>query len=298
MSKRIGIVGGGIIGLTTAEVIRRRFVDAEINIFDQDMIGRGASSYSVGLSFPFARSQQVRDLIHPLDEDWPELLMGVDNVQELYRPLSFVGLSGKGRSAETLSGFLPGAAQNEDIAPSFREHLGFGNANFGFETVSAADCFWGDVGNICQVIAKRLRQSPNVSLYEATEIVNLNANASRPVFRDQRGAMHEFDFVVIAIGPYTFSGPFSGMSDLLGLRTKRIVALHIDSPPPSDAPIVFYHDADAFILPQPEARRWLYSFTCDDWDVQPDRGYCEFPMKISIRQMEYCVNSRPLSSIR
>jgi glycine/D-amino acid oxidase-like deaminating enzyme len=49
-----------------------------------------------------------------------------------------------------------------------------------------------------------------------------------------------------------------------------VVALYIDSPPAGSDPVVIFEDEDAFLMPVPERGAWLFSYTCREWDVDPD----------------------------
>jgi glycine/D-amino acid oxidase-like deaminating enzyme len=56
----------------------------------------------------------------------------------------------------------------------------------------------------------------------------------------------------------------------LEIRVKKVVAFHIHKKPPENARAIFYPDYDAFLLPVKESGNWVFSYTCDHWDVKPD----------------------------
>ncbi len=56
----------------------------------------------------------------------------------------------------------------------------------------------------------------------------------------------------------------------LRLRIKKIVALHVDLGPDADAGLAVFADDDAFLLPIAEHGYQLFSYTRDEWDVDPD----------------------------
>lgn len=269
MAKNIAIVGGGIIGLTTASLIVQHRPDALVSVFDQDMAGHATSFYSVGLGFPFARSERVAELLSPPERDWPELIDDFGINSRLLQTLDFIGLSDPSKIKGVLSAFDRGTAKLEPDVAWPQRYLGLSAEAGRFAALRSDRCYWGDVAGICDALSRWLRQSGRAQLHEATRIVTLNNDGLRPTLEDERGKVRAFDAVVLALGPFAVSGPFAVLAKNFGLRTKKVVALHINSPPPQGAPVVFYHDEDAFVLPQPQLQRWLFSFTCEEWDVPP-----------------------------
>jgi hypothetical protein len=51
---------------------------------------------------------------------------------------------------------------------------------------------------------------------------------------------------------------------------KKIVALHIEEPPTERDGAIVFQEEDAFLLPYRHRGHWLFSYTCDEWDVDPD----------------------------
>jgi glycine/D-amino acid oxidase-like deaminating enzyme len=54
------------------------------------------------------------------------------------------------------------------------------------------------------------------------------------------------------------------------MRVKRIVALHVARPATSADEVILFDSDDAFLLPLPHRGHWLFSYTCREWDVDPD----------------------------
>ncbi|PZQ93150.1 MAG: hypothetical protein DI539_31865 [Flavobacterium psychrophilum] len=50
---------------------------------------------------------------------------------------------------------------------------------------------------------------------------------------------------------------------------KKVVALHIDHPVSLNDPVICFLDDDAFLLPQPQYNRYLFSFYCNDCNTNP-----------------------------
>jgi glycine/D-amino acid oxidase-like deaminating enzyme len=76
---------------------------------------------------------------------------------------------------------------------------------------------------------------------------------------------------VLAPGPWLAAPAWRDRLARLDVRVKKVVALHIEQPPAAGDGVVVFHDEDAFLLPLHEQRRWLFSYTSQVWDVEPDR---------------------------
>jgi glycine/D-amino acid oxidase-like deaminating enzyme len=78
------------------------------------------------------------------------------------------------------------------------------------------------------------------------------------------------DRVLLAPGPWLHDAAFRDLVAPLGLRIKKVVALHIERRPEPGARAVYFQDDDAFLLPLAHRGHWLFSYTCTEWDVDPD----------------------------
>jgi D-arginine dehydrogenase len=75
---------------------------------------------------------------------------------------------------------------------------------------------------------------------------------------------------VLAPGPWIHDPAWSHLVAPLGLRVKKVVALHVEQRPPAGAGAVVFPEDDAFLLPLRNRGHWLYSYTCHEWDLDPD----------------------------
>jgi glycine/D-amino acid oxidase-like deaminating enzyme len=76
--------------------------------------------------------------------------------------------------------------------------------------------------------------------------------------------------VVIAIGPWITTSRWQPFASRLGVRVKKVVAMHLDIRPRADDPVVLLMEDDAFLLPDVEGDRYLFSFASQEWDCPPD----------------------------
>jgi len=75
---------------------------------------------------------------------------------------------------------------------------------------------------------------------------------------------------VIATGPWLTTGPGGAFSKAAGIRIKKVAAMHIEYCPSREAPVLYFAESDAFLLPLQEQRKLLLSFTAQEWDCLPD----------------------------
>jgi glycine/D-amino acid oxidase-like deaminating enzyme len=76
--------------------------------------------------------------------------------------------------------------------------------------------------------------------------------------------------VLIAIGPWLTDGVGGSLAKALGVRTKKVAALHVLRRPAPDSPVFYFFDEDAFLLPAADRGEWILSFTSREWDCEPD----------------------------
>jgi glycine/D-amino acid oxidase-like deaminating enzyme len=74
--------------------------------------------------------------------------------------------------------------------------------------------------------------------------------------------------LALATGPWAIAGAPPEV------RSKRVAACHLEVPPTDNAPVVLFGDHDAFLLPLPNEKRWLFSFASPIWDVAPESSHC------------------------
>jgi D-arginine dehydrogenase len=78
------------------------------------------------------------------------------------------------------------------------------------------------------------------------------------------------DRVVLAPGPWVAAPAWRALVEPLGIRVKKVVALHLAGEPDAGDHSIVFHDEDAFLLPMAHRGDWLFSYTCQEWDVDPD----------------------------
>jgi glycine/D-amino acid oxidase-like deaminating enzyme len=109
-----------------------------------------------------------------------------------------------------------------------------------------------------------------VQCWEGTEVTTMESEPGgiRLAMADGRELLAAR--VVVAVGPWITTGRWQTYADRLGLRVKKVVAMHLDIRPRADDPVVLLTADDAFLLPDVDGDRYLFSFASQEWDCLPD----------------------------
>jgi glycine/D-amino acid oxidase-like deaminating enzyme len=125
-----------------------------------------------------------------------------------------------------------------------------------------------DVPALVQEIAAELRGLSRVQ--EGARVLEIDTSARGVAVRLSTGEELRVDRVVLAPGPWLHHAPFAGFVPVGTARVKKVVAMHLAVAPRANDPAVALHDEDAFLLPLWWRGHWLFSYTCDEWDVNPE----------------------------
>ncbi|KUN00497.1 FAD-dependent oxidoreductase [Streptomyces yokosukanensis] len=272
----VAIVGAGILGCVTARETLARFPGASIAVIERDAVAAGASRRSAGLHFPRGSSAAVRAMAEhseryyrTLKEEDPALpIFGLDTTV-------VAATAGADRLAEH---YLPGTLHRTDRlphGPAGRVHLPEGSGAWQVDGGQYAD-----VHALTQCLAAQLR--PAVRFLEGTRVVTVDSRPDGVGLALSSGATLTASKVLLAPGPWLKETAWQPWTAGLGLRVKKVVALHVERRPrPTDGAVVF-EDDDAFLLPVHHRGHWLFSYTCAQWDVRPDgTDHCLTPVELA-----------------
>ena len=161
-------------------------------------------------------------------------------------------------------GYLPDLAEPTQVAHATGE-----NAPGGWPAWRIGGCHYADVYGVTQAIAELVR--PAVRFAEAVAVTGLTIGRGGVTVHCGTGEHLTADQVVLAPGAWLAAPAWRDLLSPLGLRVKKIVAMHIDQrPDPADEVTLFDSD-DAFLLPVRHRGHWLFSYACTEWDVDPDQ---------------------------
>lgn len=257
----VAVIGAGVIGCMTAREILSRSPETAVAVLERDAVGTGATRRSAGLHFPRGATARVRrmsaysqDHYTKLHADHPELPIHA-------LPMTVVATAAE----ETLREVYLDSAQ---LSPVDQVPGGQVRVPAPAAAWSVRGAQYADVAGLTQFLAGGLRE--RVTLREGTRVTALAPDDRGVVVRLGTGATLTAARVVIAPGPWLAAPAWRDLLRPLAVRVKKVVALHVDRRPDSGDHAVVFHDEDAFLLPLYDRGHWLFSYTCQEWDVDPD----------------------------
>ena len=125
-----------------------------------------------------------------------------------------------------------------------------------------------DVYRLAEAIATQLR--PRTAFLEGVAVTGLVPGSDGVTVLCGTGARLEVEGVILAPGPWLAAPAWRDLVAPLGLRVKRVIALHIEHQPNEADEAVLFDSDDAFLLPLADRGRWLFSYSSREWDVDPD----------------------------
>jgi glycine/D-amino acid oxidase-like deaminating enzyme len=261
-SPAVAIVGAGIIGCMVAREIADRDTDARIVLVDQDMAGSGASRRSAGLHVPGGGTPRVRRMTAH-SQDHYQRLQQQDPALPIH-PLDMTVVAAESSAARLAATYLDEAGfSRTDRVPNAAVTI---PAGAGAWTLQGAQ--YADVHALTQALARELR--PYADVREGLQVTGVEADGDGAVVRLGSGETLHVGRAVLTPGPWVRHPAWEALLAPLGLRVKKIVALHVERRPEPQDHVVFFPDEDAFLLPLVHRGHWLFSYTCAEWDVDPD----------------------------
>jgi D-hydroxyproline dehydrogenase subunit beta len=266
----LAIIGGGIIGAWTMFLATQMRPTWRVVLIERSTIASGATAHSAGVSIGIGSSPWMRRLaqvslrryqeanamlgLHtqPVDVCW----VADDSMHERLRShlVGFTLSDARSSSAELTS--LTGMR----IVTAHDECIRYG----GSATAYAPGLLVHELLSFC------LRAN-DARCIEGTQIIGMDADRTGVVLRGDDGSIVRAAHCIVAVGPWLAKGLFAPFARERGIRTKKIVALHVDRKPLPGAPLIVFPELDAFLMPLPAQKRWLFSFRSELWDCAPDR---------------------------
>ncbi len=258
----IAVVGAGIVGCLAARELAARSPESSVVVLDRDLAGCGATRRSAGLHFPRGATERVRHMA-AYSQDYYDALLTERPTLPIYSlRMSVVA---PGASAEAVERAYLDRAQltRVDSVPGEIVRL-----PPGCRVWRGDGCQHADVHALTQALTRDLRS--RVTIREGVRVTGVLPRADGVLLRLGTGDTLAVDRVVIAPGPWLDCAAWKDLVAPLGARVKRVVAIHLQQAPSARDHAVVFHDEDAFLLPLRDRGHWLFSYTCTDWDVDPD----------------------------
>jgi glycine/D-amino acid oxidase-like deaminating enzyme len=263
----IAIVGAGITGITIARELVSKDPHTKIIILEQTLVGTGASRYSAGLHVPYGYNSKVQALTEVSGAYYATLIKEKDIP---IFPIRFFGLVSKEKYIEIYPKFTQKIIVypfNYGLGSNRIEQIGIRNNKTMF---SISDAHYANVLDLIHYYIKDKEFQQKVTIWESINITDIKSTQEDVNIFLQNGKSIIASKAILALGPWVNKGIFNSILSFLKIRIKKVVALHIEQPPKINDAGIFFFDEDAFLLPLHQLGYWLFSYTCQEWDVSPD----------------------------
>ncbi|QKX04280.1 FAD-dependent oxidoreductase [Aquimarina sp. TRL1] len=264
MKYDIAIIGMGITGLTTANLIHKRFPDKKMLLIEKQEIGQGTSYYSAGFNPPLSISDQAKQsyktsstLIKTLAKEVGYVLP--DTIDVVYMTEDRKSLIEKYcKPAEHLNDTSTVPAGS--ISHFFKKEIG------GSFYIGKGDGSYVDARSYCEKLANNLTAN-GLDINTQTYVTELSKKGDYFQIITHLSAIYESKDVIVSTGPFlnTFE-PNKKIS-----RNKKVCAFSINIEPEKNDCAFIFLDDEAFLLPLHKEKKWLLSITSTEWGIDPDK---------------------------
>ena len=251
----LAVVGAGIVGTMVAHLAAEKHPEWTTVLIDRGLPGHGATAYSLALDVGSAANPAMRRFVTDSAPISQQLAAAMPTC---FRTLEAFAIS------PSSSGGRQGAGVHRLRTRWPELVLGPGDVVLAGQTATSATPL-----ALVEGLIARMRRS-GVRCWEGTDVTMLESEPSgiRLLMADGRELLAAC--VVVAVGPWITTGRWQMYAERLGVRVKKVVALHLDIRPRADDPVVLLTADDAFLLPDVDGDRYLFSFASQEWDVPPD----------------------------
>lgn len=264
----LAVVGGGIIGAWTVYLAVARFPKCRTVLIERSFIGSGATSRSAGVSLSVGQTPWQKDVIARSNALYGEAIGKLGLVPHPTNAFWIVGAPSEPTVARSLVGFdlsVPFADEHRRLTGAFpmlrvgsTEKILVGGRALAFDPAETA-----------RILVGHARQSEYLACWEGVEAAKILPCAEGVAIELSDGTSLTARTAIVAVGPWILESAAAAAIRHLRLRIKKVTALHIDRMPTADAPSLFLPDADAYLMPMPWRRHWLFSFRSEEWDCEP-----------------------------
>jgi len=260
------IIGAGIVGCLIARELAASDPQGAITVLDRDGIAAGASRRSAGLHLPRGATPRTRRMSAYSHAYYAEFRLRRPGAP--IHPVGATVISAGDPGQPGQPGQRLGGGYLDLAAPSPADDPRGIRVPAGSRAWRIAGCHYADVYQLTQAMAAELR--PRAGFREGVAVTGLVPGAGAVTVQGGTGERLVADRVVLAPGPWLSAPAWRDLLAPLRLRVKRVVALHIEQRPGRGDEAVIFAAEDAFLLPLRGRGHWLFSYTSQEWDVDPD----------------------------
>jgi glycine/D-amino acid oxidase-like deaminating enzyme len=258
----VAVVGAGVIGCLVARELAARVPGTPVTVLDRDAVGAGATRRSAGLHLPRGSSDRTRRMSAYSHAYYADLKRTLPQLP--IHPVGATMVTGPADENGLVERYLP-EAMPVPVTDVPGEVVVLPAGARAWRIAGGHYC---DVHQLTQALAAQLR--PRVAFLEGVEVTGLVPGRHGITVQCGTGARLAVAAVILAPGPWLTAPAWRDLVAPLGLRVKRVVALHLrQHAGPADEAVLFDGD-DAFLLPLAHRGHWLFSYSCREWDVDPD----------------------------
>jgi glycine/D-amino acid oxidase-like deaminating enzyme len=249
----IAIVGGGIQGIFLAYYAKIKFPEKTVSLFESRLIGNGITAYSAHLHSPHGTGEkhlltiQSMHLFKELTQEYKDFPLIESDL---------IGICKRGNIINILNELTEEKVEVDGSEYPFcelpDEYLRISGLK-GYVTKR----------NLMSYLME-LTIKIGVKIHEGTTILNVKRNRQGLCLLKHSGEKITASVVFTSTGKNMIKILKSHWKEV---RTKKVISLHIDYPALSSDPIYYFFDDDAFLLPQPYYNRYLFSYCCNEWNV-------------------------------
>ncbi|MFE0848300.1 NAD(P)/FAD-dependent oxidoreductase [Streptomyces mutabilis] len=258
----VAVVGAGVIGSMTAREILTRNPDTSVMVLDRDTIASGATRRSAGLHFPRGATERVRRMSAYSQDYYGKLLEDHPGIPIHRLPMTVISAATRERALREVH------LESADLRHVPRAPHDWIHTPDGCAVWQGDGCQYADVPRLTHYLVRSLRE--RIALRESVRVVSIRPQKEAVELELSDGDTVAASYVVLAPGPWLGAPAWQDLAAPLGIRVKKVVAMHIDVRPEKDDHAVVFYDEDAFLLPLHDRGHWLFSYTCQEWDVDPD----------------------------
>ncbi|MGI8465357.1 NAD(P)/FAD-dependent oxidoreductase [Pectobacterium punjabense] len=260
----IAIVGGGILGSTIARELLNNYSELTLVIIDKKLSGSGASFYSAGVHFPRGGSERVRQM-SAYSHDYYQSLMEIG--APIY-PLMMELITEGSNIPRVEEKYLACADfhQTENCSSDLINVSGAAGDNL--RVLKGSGAHYANVFALVNDYMQQLRGK--IDYLEGTEVETIEREGHGYRLSLSSGVNIQARQAIVVPGPWIKHPLNAKTLSASGLRVKKIVATHINIKPEEQAPLIVFDEEDAFLLPCHHRKQWLFSYTCKEWDVDPE----------------------------
>ncbi|MCX8957641.1 NAD(P)/FAD-dependent oxidoreductase [Erwinia psidii] len=260
----IAIVGGGILGSTIARELINNYPKLTIAVIDKKLSGAGASFYSAGVHFPRGGSEKVRKM-SAYSHDYYQSL--INDGAPIY-PLAMELITESGNRPRVEEKYLPlvGFHQLANCSSDIIDLTAA--AGDDLRVLKGNGANYANVFALVNYYMHSLRD--NIDYLEGTEVESIQRDTNGYLLSLRSGVNLHARQTIVVPGPWVNHPLCHKALSASGIRVKKIVAAHINVTPTEQAPLIVFDEEDAFLLPCHHRKQWLFSYTCKEWDVDPE----------------------------